>query len=156
MKYSSRESFWRIGIPVLEYSLTHTSNFFSKFAFLTSGLSTPRIKCWGHLISVNWSRVSTMLKFELTCRRSHFWRRGNDVVFAGDSSVEKGVLMSVVLPNPDSPWEMIQQHNFQINGERTNNHDSEVSTTFGDNLMPLSQFNASVCSAGTVEILSQT
>jgi len=43
-----------------------------------------------------------------------------------------------------------------MNGERTDNHNSEVSTTFGDNLMPLSQFDTSVCSAGTVEILSQT
>ena len=37
-----------------------------------------------------------------------------------------------------------------------NNHNGEVLTAFGDNLMPLSQFDVSVCSAGTAEILSQT
>jgi len=43
-----------------------------------------------------------------------------------------------------------------MNGERTDNHNSEVLAAFGDNFVPLLQFDASVCSAGTAKILSQT
>jgi hypothetical protein len=38
--------------------------------------------------------------------------------------------------------------------ERTNNHNGEVPTTFCDNLMPLSRFDASVCGAGTAKSLT--
>ena len=43
-----------------------------------------------------------------------------------------------------------------MNGERTHNHNSEVPAAFGDNLVPLLQFDASVCGTGTAKIPSQT
>jgi hypothetical protein len=59
----------------------------------------------------------------------------------GESSVEKSVLMRVVLPNPDSPRIVInfQKKTFSPWATRqlTNNHNRKMSTTFGDNLVPL-------------------
>ena len=53
------------GIPALKYStVSLSSNFFSKFALLTSALlllETPRIRYWGHLISMNWSWVLQLM-----------------------------------------------------------------------------------------------
>ena len=41
-----------------------------------------------------------------------------------------------------------------MNRERTNNHNGEVPTTFCDDLMPLSQFDALVCGAGTAKMFT--
>jgi hypothetical protein len=43
----------------------------------------------------------------------------------------------------------ITQSHLQTNKERTNKHNGGVPTTFCDDLMPLSRFDASVCGAGT-------